>query len=135
MAMSAYGQGRRGGRGERPQLTDEQKSCLEGILGVRGQGERPSREQKKAAAEQCGLEKPNRQQGSSGSQTEMNNEQGRQHLHQFTEDQEYCLEDILGPRGQVEKPTLEEMQAAASECGIQEMEAPVGEESDLSFYN
>ena len=44
-------------RGHRRDLTDEQKTCLESILGKKGEGDRPTREQMKAAAEQCGLEK------------------------------------------------------------------------------
>ncbi len=50
--------GPRGGRG--PQLTDAQRTCLEGILGKPGEGERPSHEQMAAAFSSCGIEKPNK---------------------------------------------------------------------------
>ena len=40
------------------QLTDDQKTCLEGQIGKPGQGSRPSREQMEAAFETCGIEKP-----------------------------------------------------------------------------
>jgi hypothetical protein len=47
------------GRGHgRPQLTDTQKTCLEGKLGARDSGNRPSREAMEAAMSACGVEKP-----------------------------------------------------------------------------
>lgn len=45
------------GRGG-PQLTDTQKSCLEGKLGARDSGNRTSREAMQAAFSACGVEKP-----------------------------------------------------------------------------
>jgi hypothetical protein len=42
----------------RPQLTDTQKTCLEGKLGARDSGNRPSREAMEAAMSACGVEKP-----------------------------------------------------------------------------
>lgn len=41
-----------------PQLTDAQKTCLEGKLGARDSGNRPSREAMEAAMSACGVEKP-----------------------------------------------------------------------------
>lgn len=41
-----------------PQLTDAQKTCLEGKLGARDSGNRPSREAMQAAFSACGVEKP-----------------------------------------------------------------------------
>ena len=49
------GQGR--GRGPRPTLTEEQKTCLDGKIGVPG-GEKPTRESMAAAFAECGVEKP-----------------------------------------------------------------------------
>ena len=46
-----------GGHGG-PQLTDTQKSCLEGKIGTPGSGNRPSREAMEAAFSACGVEKP-----------------------------------------------------------------------------
>lgn len=49
----------RGHGGHRgPQLTDTQKTCLEGKLGARDSGNRPSREAMEAAMSACGVEKP-----------------------------------------------------------------------------
>ncbi|MEN0057201.1 MAG: hypothetical protein AAGB31_00065 [Bdellovibrio sp.] len=46
-----------GGRG--PKLTDEQKSCLDGILGSpEERSERPSHEEMDAAMKSCGISKP-----------------------------------------------------------------------------
>lgn len=50
--------GPRGGRG--PQLTDTQRSCIEGILGKPGEGERPTHEQMDAAFSSCGISRPNK---------------------------------------------------------------------------
>jgi hypothetical protein len=44
----------------RPDLTDAQRTCLEGILGKPGQGERPSHEKMSAAMKSCGVAKPPR---------------------------------------------------------------------------
>ncbi|AUN99405.1 hypothetical protein DOM21_03930 [Bacteriovorax stolpii] len=50
--------GQRGpGRGG-PQLTDAQKTCLEGKIGAPGSGNRPSHEAMEAALSACGVEKP-----------------------------------------------------------------------------
>lgn len=43
-----------------PKLTDEQKSCLEKILGKRGEGARPSHEKMHAAMQSCGVKPPPR---------------------------------------------------------------------------
>ena len=57
------GQGERrgpppGGHRGPPNLTDAQRTCLEGILGKPGEGERPSHEKMHAAMESCGVPKP-----------------------------------------------------------------------------
>jgi hypothetical protein len=61
-SMSAFAQEEegehRGPRGHRPQLTDVQRSCLEGLLGKPGEGERPSHEQMDAAFTSCEIPKP-----------------------------------------------------------------------------
>lgn len=49
-----------GGRHHGPHLTDAQRTCLEGILGKPGEGERPSHEKMHAAMESCGVPKPPR---------------------------------------------------------------------------
>ena len=54
----SHHRGPRGGRG--PQLTDTQRSCIEGILGKPGEGERPTHEQMDAAFSSCGIVKPNK---------------------------------------------------------------------------
>nr|BDT29578.1 hypothetical protein BHI3_30440 [Bacteriovorax sp. HI3] len=50
--------GQRGPGGGGPQLTDAQKTCLEGKIGAPGSGNRPSREAMEAAFSACGVEKP-----------------------------------------------------------------------------
>ncbi len=51
--------GQRGpGGGGGPQLTDAQKTCLDGKIGAPGSGNRPSREAMEAAFSACGVEKP-----------------------------------------------------------------------------
>lgn len=52
------------GHGPKLQLTDEQKSCLENLIGKPGEGERPSREKMEAAFNSCGVQKPSRSQAS-----------------------------------------------------------------------
>lgn len=47
------GDGHRG-----PQFTAEQKACLEGKLGPKESGNRPTREAMEAAFSACGIEKP-----------------------------------------------------------------------------
>jgi len=48
-------------RGGGPRLTDEQKTCLDGVLGKREERtQRPSREEMDAALTKCGIEKPER---------------------------------------------------------------------------
>lgn len=46
--------------GPRPNLTEEQFSCLEGKLGKPGEGERPTEETFKQAHTECGIELPER---------------------------------------------------------------------------
>ena len=41
-----------------PQLTDEQRACLEGKLGKPGEGERPSHEEMESAFSTCNIQKP-----------------------------------------------------------------------------
>lgn len=45
------------GKGHRPQLTDEQRTCLEAKLGARDGGNRPTKEAMDAAFSSCGIEK------------------------------------------------------------------------------
>lgn len=59
----------RGPRGRGPQLTETQKSCLEGLLGKPGESERPSHEQMDAAFSACGIAKPNKKPASTSSET------------------------------------------------------------------
>jgi hypothetical protein len=58
---------RGGGRG--PHLTDTQRSCIEGILGKPGEGERPTHEQMDAAFSTCGIAKPNKKPASVSTDT------------------------------------------------------------------
>lgn len=56
-------QQREGGQGnaeqrQGPQFTEAQRTCLEGILGKPGEGQRPTHEQMRAASEKCGIEAP-----------------------------------------------------------------------------
>lgn len=56
VAIAADQQRGPGSRG--PQLTDEQKTCLEGKLGARDSGNRPTHEAMVAAMSACGVERP-----------------------------------------------------------------------------
>lgn len=47
-----------GGHHKGPQFTAEQKTCLEGKLGPKDRGNRPTREAMEAAFAACGIEKP-----------------------------------------------------------------------------
>jgi Spy/CpxP family protein refolding chaperone len=101
--------GGQGGNRPHPQLTDEQKACLE-QAGVEkpAQGQPPTEEQRAAfrtAAQQCNIPLP----------------RGRHHLR-LTDEQKQCLQDAG-----VEKPTQgqrpsdeqrEAFRAAAEKCGI-----------------
>ncbi|MBY0412548.1 MAG: hypothetical protein K2Q18_00210 [Bdellovibrionales bacterium] len=57
---AADAEDRRGppGRGHRPELTEEQKTCLEGKLGPKDSGTRPARAVMDMALSECGVEKP-----------------------------------------------------------------------------
>jgi hypothetical protein len=48
----------KGPHGGGPQLTSEQKSCLESKLGPKDSGNRPSRDVMEAAMSACGVERP-----------------------------------------------------------------------------
>lgn len=61
--------GRRGG-GPMANLTEEQRTCLEGKIGTPGSGERPSREAMKQAFDDCGIEAPQRHPPRRGSESE-----------------------------------------------------------------
>lgn len=92
----------------RPQLTDEQQTCLESILGKPGEGERPTHEAMKNAFATCGVQAPNHE--------------GRRQHHQrpqLTDEQKTCLEGKIGTPEQGTKPSREEFDAVLSECGIQ----------------
>ena len=111
------------GRRHRPELTDEQQSCLEGqgivkpepnADGTRVERTDEQKEAFKAAAEECGIELPARG-------------------PQLTDEQKTCLEDqgiekpARGEDGRRVRPTDEQkaaFEAAAAECGIELPERP-----------
>ena len=104
---------------QRPQLTDEQKACLE-QAGVTkpAEGQRPTDEQREAfeaAAESCGIDLPARGPGGPG------------HRPQLTDEQRQCLTDAgVEKPAKGERPTDEQraaFEAAAAECNI-ELPAP-----------
>jgi len=96
-----------GGRPPRPQLTDEQRACLE-QAGVEkpAEGERPTEEQRaalRAAAEQCGIP-------------------FHRHHPRLTDEQKTCLQEAgVEKPAAGERPTEEQrdaFRAAAEQCGI-----------------
>lgn len=91
----------------RPELTEEQQSCLESAIGKPGEEERPSHEDMKNAFSKCGIQAPNHQ--------------GRRQHHrpELTDEQKTCLEGKIGAPGQGSKPSRDEFETAFSECGIQ----------------
>lgn len=93
----------------RPQLTEDQKTCLEGKIGKFGSGSRPSPETMKSAFEACGIERP---QGGS-----MHGPRGGG--PQLTDEQRSCLDGKIGAPGSGTRPSREQMEAAFSACGIQ----------------
>lgn len=92
----------------RPQLTEDQKTCLEGKIGKFGSGSRPTPEAIKAAFEKCKIERP---QGDS-----MHGPGGGP---QLTDEQRSCLDGKIGAPGSGTRPSREQMEAAFSACGIQ----------------
>ena len=114
------------GRRHRPELTDEQQSCLEGqgivkpepnADGTRVERTDEQKEAFKAAAEECGIEL----RGPRGNRV------------QLTDEQKTCLEDqgiekpARGEDGRRVRPTDEQRAAfetAAAECGIELPERP-----------
>ena len=58
LSIAIAGERGQRGPGGGPQLTDAQKSCLEGKIGAPGSRNRPSREAMEAAFSACGVEKP-----------------------------------------------------------------------------
>lgn len=114
-----------GGPRQRPELTDEQKACLEENGATKpAEGQKPTDEQReafKAAAEKCGIELPARGEG------------GHPGRPQLTDEQRACLQEqgVEKPaRG--EKPTDEQrakFEAAAEECGVTLPDAPPAPDS------
>jgi hypothetical protein len=91
-----------------PQITDAQRSCLEGKIGKPGFGTRPSPDQMKTAFESCGIEAP---QGGPGSKF-------HRHELNLTEEQRTCLEDKIGKPGSGSRPSREQLDSAFGACGI-----------------
>lgn len=89
------------GPGHGPQLTDEQRTCLEGKIGKPAQGQPPSPEQMQAAFNACGVQAP---QHNTKSQPEL------------TPEQKNCLEGKIG--ASETPPSKEKMEAAIKACGI-----------------
>ncbi len=117
--------GQRGPR-HKPQLTDEQKACLE-EAGVEkpAEGQRPTEEQReqfRAAAEGCGIERP--EPGARGP---------RGHRPELTDEQKACLEDAgVTKPAEGQRPTeeqREQFRAAAEGCGIELPEKPAGDQA------
>ena len=100
-------------RGHGPQLTQEQKNCLESKIGKPGEGNRPSREQMDIAFSECGIQKPNFQGARQGPP-----------LFNLTTEQKACLDDIIGQPSATNQPSREKMEAALNECGIQRPTMP-----------
>jgi hypothetical protein len=107
----------------RPQLTDEQRACLE-QAGVTkpAEGQRPTDEQRetfKAAAEECGIELPAGRPGHRGPK--------------LTDEQRACLEGQGAEKpAKGERPTDEQraaFEAAAEECGIDLPDRPADGEA------
>jgi len=111
---------------QRPQLTDEQKACLE-QAGVTkpAEGQRPTDEQReafKAAAESCGIELPAGGPGGPGHRGP-----------ELTDEQRECIEGQgVEKPAKGERPTDEQraaFEAAATECGIDLPSRPQGGEA------
>lgn len=87
-----------------PQLTAEQRTCLEGKIGRPGSGTRPTQEQMMAAFQSCGVQAPQFGGGGPGAN--------------LTEAQRTCLEGKIGKPSGGSRPSREQMEAAFSACGI-----------------
>ena len=96
LLIGGYSHAQRG-----PQLTDTQRTCLEGKIGKPGSGSRPSPGQMKAAFESCGIEAPQRGPGPN-----------------LTDKQRTCLEGKIGKPNSGSSPSREQLDAAFSACGI-----------------
>ncbi|MBL7544116.1 MAG: hypothetical protein JNL11_09880 [Bdellovibrionaceae bacterium] len=100
--------------GHKPRLTDEQKQCLESILGPREDGQRPSREQHESAMKQCNISRePHRL---------------PPHLENLTAEQITCLENKLGKPEEGVRPSRDQIRAAETECGIAVPDLPEEQE-------
>lgn len=101
----------------REKLSDEQKQCLESILGKPGERERPSRQDRENAFKECNItsqhERPHRR---------------PPHHENLTEDQVACLEHFLGKPDEGQRPSRDEARAADTECGIAVPDLPESEE-------
>lgn len=94
-----------------PNLTDSQRSCLEGKLGAPESGKRPDRDQMRAAFQECGVEMPARPSG------------GRHGGPPLTEEQRVCMVSQLGEPNSGGRPTREQMEAALTACGVPKPQA------------
>lgn len=106
---------RQDGRGPKEKLTEEQRQCMESILGKPGEGERPSHEAHQAALKQCNISQ--------------DNEHRRHHrpppfLENISEEQASCLESKLGKPEDGQRPSRDELQTASAECGISVPDLP-----------
>jgi hypothetical protein len=70
LTASAQDRGPRGHHHDRPDLTDEQKKCLQNSLGEPGKGQRPDHAKMEAALKSCGVETPKKPQHDQEAQQE-----------------------------------------------------------------
>ncbi len=90
-----------------PQLTDQQRTCIEGKIGKSESGSRPSPDKMKAAFESCGIQEPQRGPGGPGG-----------FGASLTEEQRNCLNGKVAKPGSGSRPSREQMDAAFRMCGI-----------------
>lgn len=107
-----------------PNLTDEQRACMEQQVGTPGQGNRPSREAIDAAMKTCGIERMS-----------FKGPEGRHHGPRLTDEQRSCVESHVGAPGQGDRPSREEMQAALSACGVQLPSQASGDSAEGVFVS
>lgn len=88
-----------------PKLTDEQRACLEKILGKPQEGKRPEREKVEAAFKSCGIDHPH------------GPPPGRP--PRLTDEQKACVEKQVGKPEKGKHPDREKMEAAFKSCGIE----------------
>lgn len=88
-----------------PELTAEQKSCLDSKIGDPKSGARPNREQVRSAFEACGVQAPAHPPRGFGPQ--------------LTDEQKACLDGKVGRPESGARPSREQMDAALTACGIE----------------